>query len=114
MAANSDENTPLNKLEEHFLQIRDRTKDHNLLDIISIAICAIISGAEGWVDMENYGKSKTDWLKTFLELANGIPSHDTFGRVFSQLGRKHPAEYEWSEADELNLAYAVSVHKAQG
>lgn len=66
----------------------DRTKDHLLIDIISIAICAIISGAEGWVDMENYGKSKLDWLKTFLALPNGIPSHDTFGRVFSLLDPK--------------------------
>lgn len=82
-------NSPLNKLEEHFSGVGDprvdRTKDHLLIDIISIAICAIISGAEGWVDMENYGKSKLDWLKTFLELPNGIPSHDTFGRVFSLL-----------------------------
>lgn len=88
-------NTPLNKLEEHFSGVSDprvdRTKDHLLIAIISIAICAIISGAEGWVDIENYGKSKLDWLKTFLELPNGIPSHDTFGRVFSLLD---PSEFQ--------------------
>ena len=83
-------NTPLNKLETHFTNVSDprvdRTKDHLLIDIISsIAICAIISGAEGWVDIENYGKNKIEWLKTFLELPKGIPSHDTFGRVFSLL-----------------------------
>ena len=85
-------NTPLNKLEEHFSDVSDprvdRTKDHLLIDIISIAICAIISGAEGWVDIENYGKNKFDWLQTFLALPNGIPSHDTFGRVFSLLDPK--------------------------
>ena len=60
---------------------KDRTKDHKLIDIIVIAIC----GAEGWVDIELFGKSKLPWLKTFLELPNGIPSHDTFGRVFSMI-----------------------------
>jgi predicted transposase YbfD/YdcC len=80
---------PLGTIEEHFGKVRDprveRTKEHKLIDILVIAICAVICGAEGWVDIENYGKSKKKWLKTFLELANGIPSHDTFGRVFSLL-----------------------------
>jgi predicted transposase YbfD/YdcC len=78
---------PLEAIEEHFSRVtdprKDRTKDHKLIDIIAIAICAVICGAEGWVDIELYGKSKQDWLRTFLELPNGIPSHDTFGRVFS-------------------------------
>jgi len=46
---------------------------------------AILCGADGWVAIETYGKAKEEWLKTFLELPNGIPSHDTFGRVFRQL-----------------------------
>ncbi len=78
---------PLEAIEEHFSKVtdprKDRTKDHKLIDIIVIAICGVICGAEGWVDIELYGKSKQDWLRTFLELPNGIPSHDTFGRVFS-------------------------------
>jgi predicted transposase YbfD/YdcC len=78
---------PLEAIEEHFSKVtdprKDRTKDHKLIDIIAIAICAVICGAEGWVDIELYGKSKQPWLSTFLELPNGIPSHDTFGRVFS-------------------------------
>jgi DDE family transposase len=53
----------------------DRTKRHKLLDIIIIAICGMICGAEGWVDIEAFGKAKEEWLKTFLELPNGIPSH---------------------------------------
>ena len=53
------------------------------MDIIAIAICAVICGAEGWADVELFGKSKKDWLARFLKLPNGIPSHDTFGRVFS-------------------------------
>lgn len=63
----------------------DRTKRHLLIDIVVIAICGVICGAETWVDIENFGKAKYPWFKTFLELPNGIPSHDTFGRVFNRL-----------------------------
>lgn len=63
----------------------DRTQRHHLLDIVVIAVCAITGGAEGWTDVEAWAESKHDWLKTFLELPNGIPSHDTFGRVFARL-----------------------------
>jgi DDE family transposase len=59
--------------------------DHKLIDIIIIAICGIITGAKGWVEVETFGKSKEDWLRSFLELPNGIPSHDTFGRAFEVL-----------------------------
>ena len=63
----------------------ERTKEHLLDDILFIAIASVICGAESWNDMENYGKSKEAWLKGFLKLPNGIPSHDTFNRVFSTL-----------------------------
>lgn len=63
----------------------DRTRDHNLLDIIVIAICAVICGADGWTAVEKFGKAKQEWFETFLELPNGIPSHDTFGRVFARI-----------------------------
>lgn len=63
----------------------DRQKKHKLIDIIAIAVCATIAGADGWVAIALYGKSKVSWLRTFLDLPNGIPSHDTFGRVFSLL-----------------------------
>jgi predicted transposase YbfD/YdcC len=59
--------------------------DHKLIDIIVIAVCAVIAGAENWVDVENFGKAKHAWLKTFLALPSGIPSHDTFGRFFAAL-----------------------------
>jgi hypothetical protein len=62
-----------------------RTKQHELIDIITIAICAVICGADTWVDIENYGDAKIEWLKQFLELPNGIPSHDTFARVFARI-----------------------------
>jgi len=73
----------------HFASLEDprieRTKDHLLLDIIAIAICAVICGADTWVDIESYGEVKQEWLGSFLALPNGIPSHDTFARIFARL-----------------------------
>jgi len=92
---------PVEAIEEHFSKIsdprKDRTKDHKLIDIIAIAICAIICGAEGWTDMEVFGNSKVVWLRAFLELPNGIPSHDTFGRVFGMIDAQQfqVAFWEW-------------------
>ena len=63
----------------------DHTRRHKLIEIIIIAICGDICGADSWVDLEISGKTKEGWLKGFLELPNGIPAHDTFGRVFSIL-----------------------------
>ena len=63
----------------------DRCKRHQLLDIITIAICAVICGADSWVHVEMFAKVKEGWFRTFLDLPQGIPSHDTFGDVFSRL-----------------------------
>lgn len=63
----------------------DRRKDHALIDIITISILATICGAEHFTEMETFGQAKHAWLKTFLELKNGIPSHDTFARVFARI-----------------------------
>jgi predicted transposase YbfD/YdcC len=80
---------PALAIQTHFADLTDpridRTRRHNLMDILTVALCAVICGAEGWVDIANYGAAKHDWLKTFLELPNGIPSHDTFRRVFCLL-----------------------------
>lgn len=80
---------PALAIQTHFADLKDprmdRTRRHDLLDIVVIAICAVISGAEGWVDIANYGLAKQDWLKSFLKLPEGIPSHDTFRRVFCLL-----------------------------
>src|SRR5919199_5415649 len=62
-----------------------RRCDHQLVDILAIAVCAVVACAESWEDIELYGRSKRTWLETFLELPNGIPSHDTFRRVFMPL-----------------------------
>lgn len=63
----------------------ERTKRHRLFDILAITILGVICGADTWTEIELFGKAKHDWLKTFLELPNGIPSHDTLGRVFARL-----------------------------
>jgi predicted transposase YbfD/YdcC len=62
--------------------------DHKLIDILFIAICAVICGADGFTDMEEFGMAKETWLRQFLALPNGIPSHDTFGRVLARLNPK--------------------------
>jgi len=63
----------------------DRTRRHKFMDILCIGLCSMMSGAECFTEMELFAKTKEDWLKTFLELPNGIPSHDTLTRVFSAL-----------------------------
>jgi predicted transposase YbfD/YdcC len=63
----------------------DRTRDHKLIDILVIGLCTMITVGENFTDMEDFGRLKYDWLKTFLELPKGIPSHDTFNRVFSAI-----------------------------
>jgi len=80
---------PLASIEACFSEIEDPRVpgrcDYPLIEIIIIAICGVIAGAEGWVGIETFGKSKQAWLKQYLELEHGIPSHDTFGDVFKMI-----------------------------
>lgn len=96
---------------EHFTEIkdpRDQTHTqlrHKLVDILAIAILSTICNADGWVEMERFGHAKQEWLNTFLELPHGIPSHDTFGRVFALL---NPKEFQkcflaWIESLSIDL-----------
>lgn len=79
-------------IAHHFITITDPRLEHNkahkLIDIIMISICAVVCGAESFVDISDFGTAKEGWFKSFLELPNGIPSHDTIGRVFSLLNPK--------------------------
>src|SRR6266852_6527275 len=83
------EPSPVVALIDHFAVLDDprveRTKLHPLLGIITIALCAVICGAESWDDIAEFGDTKIDWLVSFLDLPNGIPAHDTFNRVFAAL-----------------------------
>jgi predicted transposase YbfD/YdcC len=98
------------RLRDHFAALPDpridRTKRHQLLDIVTIAICAVLCGADSWVDVELFGQAKLEWLRTFLALPNGIPSHDTFGRVFAALD---PQQFEQCF---LGWVRAVMTHTA--
>jgi predicted transposase YbfD/YdcC len=67
----------------------ERTRAHDLFELVVVALCGTIAGADSWADVERFGKGRLTWLRTFLRLENGVPSHDTFGRVFARLD---PAE----------------------
>lgn len=110
-----DKHTP-KTLVEHFSNITDpridRTKRHKLIDLLVIAICATICGADGWEEVALFGQAKLDWFKRFLELPHGIPSDDTFRRV---IGRIAPAPFqhcflEWVRSvDELTQGQVVAI-----
>lgn len=103
-------------ISEHFGAIVDprmeRTKLHPLLNIITITLCAIISGADDWVAIESYGRTKEAFLRSMLDLSNGIPSHDTFRRVFGLLD---PAQFEakflgWVQSiEQLTAGEVVAI-----
>lgn len=89
----------------------DRTKLHRLRDIIIIAICGVICGADGWVGIEEFGKAKEEWLTELLQLPNGIPSHDTFGRVFAHLDPKQfeTSFVEWVQGISGTIAGVIAI-----
>jgi len=108
--------SPTALIETHFGKLQDpralHSIDHSLLDILVITICGTICGADDWEALAEYGKSKQEWLKTFLELPNGTPSADTFSRVFARI---KPSElqkcfigwmeevYEKTEGELINI-----------
>lgn len=96
-------------IDKHFSSLKDpriRLKiRHKLIDIIIMTICAVICGADDWTEVEDYARSKKDWLKTFLELPHGIPSHDTFGRVFSLI---RPEEFERCFASWIHAVFQIT------
>lgn len=109
-----EESSPVS-LAAHFSDLddpRDDNKRHKLLDIVLIAVCAVVCGADNWEDVELFGLAKYSWLKTFLELPHGIPSHDTFRRVFALLdAEQFQTRFgEWIEAVErLTVGQVVAV-----
>ena len=110
------EKRPIADIAKHFEGLSDprtgNAKAHIFLEILIIAICAVICGADGWSDVELFGNNKKAWLKTFLELPKGIPSHDTFGRVFAKI---KPEEFqkhfiEWVHSiEELTAGQVIAV-----
>ena len=98
-----------NGIIEHFSIIKDpreSNRRHKLIDIITIALCAIICGCDSWEEVEDFGEFKVDWLKTFLELPHGIPSHDTFGRVFARID---PVEFQASFSNWMKAIHQATA-----
>jgi predicted transposase YbfD/YdcC len=102
-------------LETIFAQVEDprmeRTKRHRLRDIIVLAICGVICGADGWVEIEEFGKAKEAWLTTLLNLPNGIPSHDTFGRVFALIDPKQfeASFFQWVQGLSTTIEGVIAI-----
>jgi predicted transposase YbfD/YdcC len=105
----------LRDLETIFSQVEDprveQTKRHRLLDIIILAICGVICGAEGWVEIEEFGKAKEAWFTELLRLPNGIPSHDTFGRVFAHLDPKQfeASVLQWVQGISTTVQGGIAI-----
>src|SRR5215212_9555715 len=109
---------PTLSLVEHFKSLPDprldRTKDHDLIDILVIAVCTLLCAGESFNDMEEFGHAKEDWFKTFLTLRNGIPSHDTFNRLFAALDPKKFLECFLSWTQSLRQAVPREIVALDG
>ncbi|MCK5199387.1 MAG: ISAs1 family transposase [Spirochaetales bacterium] len=92
----------------------ERTREHQLIDILVIGVCCLISGGEGFNDMESFGKAKYEWFSRFLELPKGIPSHDTFNRVFSAIDPKSFIECFISWTDTLRSQFSKEIIAMDG
>ena len=105
----------LRSLETIFAQVEDprieRTKLHRLRDIIIIAICGVICGADGWVAIEEFGKAKEAFFTELLDVPNGIPSHDTFGRVFALLDPKQceASFFQWVQGISSTIKGVIAI-----
>lgn len=109
---------PKLSLIEHFKDLPDprveRTREHDLIDILVIAICTLLCAGESFNDMEDFGKAKEDWFKTFLGLRNGIPSHDTFNRVFAALDPQAFGDCFLRWTQSLRMAVAREIVALDG
>lgn len=92
----------------------DRRKLHSLSDVLSIAICALLCGADSFEDMEVFGEAKSDWFETFLELPHGVPSHDTFNRVFAAIDPEKFLECFMRWTQSLRTAIAEEIVALDG
>lgn len=100
--------TPFEDLTDPRVQ---RTRDHALLDIVVVALLGTIAGADSWADIERFGKERLAWLRTFLPLVNGVPSHDTFGRVFAMLdpARLSACIRQWLDQTGIELGKHIAI-----
>lgn len=112
------QNTPISPLKDQLLQLSDprlqRRRKHELIDVLMIAVTALLCGAENFTHMAQFGKAKEAWLRTFLNLANGIPSHDTFRRVFMLLAPEKFSSVFLSWTQSLRAAVGAEVVALDG
>ncbi len=87
--------------------------EHSLLDILAITVLAVTCGADDWTDLETFGRLRRDWLRSFLKLPNGIPSHDTFRRVLGLLDRQQFAAclFQWTQAIHEATCHVIEIPK---
>jgi len=108
------EEEPIGSLKEHFSNVTDPrgpNVTHQLFNIIAIAILGTICGADGWVEIEQFGCQKLKWLSQYLFLPEGIPSHDTFGRVFSRI---NPEEFQASFMEWVQAVHEITQGQVIG
>ena len=109
---------PTLSLITHFQTLADprvnRTKDHDLIDLLVIAICTLLCGGESFNDMEDFGHAKREWFETFLTLRNGIPSHDTFNRLLAALDPKAFGQCFVNWTQSLRQAIAQEIVALDG
>ena len=111
----------LSSFQHHFASLSDPrsphapNQRHDLIDILFIAVCAVIGGAEGWEDIEEYGKSQFEWFAQLLDLPHGIPGHDTFRRVLSHLAPEELTQcfMSWTSGVERPLRRRHRRHRRQ-
>jgi predicted transposase YbfD/YdcC len=110
MSQPSKESVLVASLSEHFGRLDDLREEelveHKLLDMLVIAVCAVICGADTWVEVETFGKARQAWLESFLDLPNGIASHDTFGRLFARLSSH---QFQKCFASWIKAVFTVSL-----
>lgn len=101
---------PTASIVEHFASIPDprldRRKRHKLSDIFFITLCTVICGANDWASIEQFGRAKEKWFTNVLDLKHGIPSHDTFGRVFGLIDSHHSQNQQSGEGREAQARWA--------
>src|ERR1043165_5938840 len=103
---------------EHFKTLNDprvdRSKDHDLIDVLVVAVCCLLCGGGSFNDMEDFGQAKYQLFRTFLKLRNGIPSHDTFNRVFQALDPKEFLDCFLSWTQSLRQAVGQEIVALDG
>jgi hypothetical protein len=106
-------------IEEHFSSLQDHrcqtaNQRHNFIDVLVIAICGAICGADGWTAVELFGKAIEPWFRSFLELPSVLPSHDTFTDIFAKLSPKRFESCFYSKVESISKLFDGEVVAVDG